>query len=279
MLTERHWSARYVLTDAVGFPVETAESCQFSFRRMDPIGPIKVEDWGEDSGMLRTGIIRTGGPRSLVDSRGWMWQAGVFFDLQDGLLDALDVADFVNAQLLQIAPFQCEQFRAADVVPDKVVTVFFQLERLQPGGYFVVAPQMHVLAQIHRIVGTSASTSASTRASHSTLQRSQIGMTMALTGRTWPWFGTTEFQSEQATTTTTTTPTTSATSSAATTTRFDCSTFLLRHLEIKPWQKNQTGVSRLVPVVLSSQVIVRKRLNKATCKDWGAARRKSLIAI
>ena len=37
---------------------------------------------------------------------GWMRQACTLFDLQDGLLDSFDVADFVDAQFFQVAPFQ-----------------------------------------------------------------------------------------------------------------------------------------------------------------------------
>jgi len=69
---------------------------------------------------------------------------GSLFDLPDGLLDAFDVSDFVDAQLFEIATFQRQQFRAADVVTDEIVAIVFQLQRFQPGGHFVVAPLLDV---------------------------------------------------------------------------------------------------------------------------------------
>lgn len=114
--------------------------------------PLEVADGQEeerrDWGNAETGIDSASGQHSSVDGSnpsptdlgGWMWRVGVFFDLQNSLLDSLDVADFVDAQLFQISPFQSEQLGAADVVPDKIIAILFQLERLQPDGHFIVAP-------------------------------------------------------------------------------------------------------------------------------------------
>lgn len=118
--------------------------------------------------------------------------ACVLFNLQNGLLDALDVAHFVDAQLLEIATLQGEQLRAADVVTDKIFTVLLELERFQPGGHFVVAPMVNVEAQVDARVGVSGVSSAD-----AALRRSHVRVTMALSaGRTGSGFGTAEFQTE-----------------------------------------------------------------------------------
>ena len=124
-----------------------------------------------------------------------MRQAGVLFDLQYGLLDALDVSDFVDAQLLEVASLQGEQLGAADVVPDEIVAVFFQLERFQPDGYFVRAPQMDVEAQVDGCVCRTAAAAAAAGAD-ATLGRSHFGMAMSLAGGTRARFRTAEFETE-----------------------------------------------------------------------------------
>ena len=69
-----------------------------------------------------------------------MLSSGVLFYLPNGLLETLDVADFVDAKFFKIPPFQSEQLGTANIVSDEVVSVFVQLDGFKPAGYLFVSP-------------------------------------------------------------------------------------------------------------------------------------------
>lgn len=64
----------------------------------------------------------------------------------DSLLDAFDVANLSDAELLKVASSKCQQFLTSDIMRDKVTCVFAKLQIFQPDADFLDTPEGHLVA-------------------------------------------------------------------------------------------------------------------------------------